>query len=151
MEQLRKAIEIAQRAPSTCNRQGVRAYVITGERRSCLKGWIEGTGGFSDAIDKYVLITGRISSYRKDEPFQYIVSASIFAGYLTLALQSVSIGTCVIQRSVLYNRKWVDVAGALGIPRDEQVVLMIGTGMPKKEFNVPVSSRLPYGKQVKEL
>lgn len=151
MEKLRKAIEIAQRAPSACNRQGVRVYVITDKYKECLKGWLEGTGGFSDSVDKFILITGRISSYRKDEPFQYIVSASIFAGYLTLALQSLGIGACVIQRSVLYNKKWEDIAKSLCIPGDEQAILMVGTGMPKNEYKVPVSWRLQYNEQVKEL
>lgn len=151
MGQLRKAIEIAQRAPSACNRQGVRAYVITGKYKDCLKGWLEGTGGFSDAVDKYILITGRLSSYRKDEHFQYIVSVSIFAGYLTLALQSQGIGSCIIQRSVLYNKKWAEVAKSLCIPGDEQAVLMIGVGMPKEEYTVPISWRLQYDEQVKEL
>ena len=151
IEQLRKAIIVAQRAPSACNRQGVRAYVITGKHKDCLKGWLEGTGGFSDAVDKYILITGKLSSYRRDEPFQYIVSASIFAGYLTLALQSQGIGSCIIQRSVLYNKKWTEVAKSLCIPGDEQAVLMIGIGMPKKEYAVPISWRLQYDGQVKEL
>ena len=151
MDKLKKALEIAQRAPSACNRQGVRAYVISGENKNCLNGWLEGTGGFSDSVDKYILITGRLTTYRKDEPFQYIVSASIFAGYLALALQSVGIGACIIQRPVLYNNQWVDVAKKLNIPEDEQAVLMIGTGMPKDEYTVPVSKRLPYDEQIKEL
>lgn len=150
-EKLRKALAIAQRSPSACNRQGVRAYIISGNKKNCLEGWLEGTGGFSGAVDKYILITGQLSAYHVDEPFQYIVSASIFAGYLTLALQSVGVGACVIQRALLHNKKWTEVAAALGIPGDEQVVLMIGTGMPKDSYTVPISKRLPLNEQTKEL
>ncbi|MCD7811221.1 MAG: nitroreductase family protein [Ruminococcus sp.] len=151
MELLHKAMAIAQRAPSACNRQGVRAYIITEKNRDCLNGWLEGTGGFASAVDKYILITGKLSTYRSDEPFQYTVSASIFAGYLTLALQSVGIAACVIQRPLLHNNKWVEVSKTLGIPGDEQAVVMIGTGMPKEDYLVPVSHRMPYDFQVKEL
>ncbi len=150
-EKLRKAFEIAQKAPSACNRQGVRAYVVSGDNKNYLADWLSGTGGFSDAVDKYIIVTGKLTAYRNNESFQFAVSASIFSGYLVLALQSVGIGACMIQRPLVRTEKWAEISKKLSIPDDEQVVLMIGTGMPKSECKVPVSNRISYDEQVKEM
>lgn len=151
MEKLRKAIEIALRAPSACNRQGVRAYIITGDNKQYLSKWLAGVGGFADSVDKFIMITGKISAYRSEEQFQYVVSASIFAGYLSLALQSVGIGGCLIQRPLLRGKKWNELSEHFQIPRDEQIVIMLGIGMLKEEYNVPVSNRFTYEEQVREI
>jgi len=151
MEELRQAINVAFRCPTACNRQGVRAYILTGKNKDLLSDWVIGIGGFGDKVEKYILITGKLSEYREDEQFQYIVSASIFAGYLTLALEAKNIGCCVVQRPVLLCKKWRELQTQLNIPNDEQIVLMLGVGMKKEDYKVPVSYRLPYDELVKEL
>lgn len=151
METLRKAIEISLRAPSACNRQAVRVYVITSKNKENLNTWLSGVGGFAEAVDKYIIVTGKVSAYRTDELFQYAVSSSIFAGYLSLALQSVGIGACLIQRPLIRTKDWIDLSKKLGIPEDEQIVVMLGTGMLKSHYRVPVSNRLKYNEVVKEL
>ena len=45
-------------------------------------------GGFAEKVDKFIIITGKVSEYRDDEQFQYAISASIFAGYLSITLQT---------------------------------------------------------------
>ena len=150
METLRKAINAALRCPSACNRQGTRVYIISGAKKSFLSDWVTGIGGFGDSIEKYIIITGKLSEYREDEQFQYLVSSCIFAGYLTLTLEAANIGSCVIQRPVLFCKKWKKLQKELSIPEDEQIVLMIGIGMKKEVYKVPVSYRLQYEDLVKE-
>lgn len=151
MEILRKAIEISLRAPSACNRQAVRVYIVTNQNKKHLSSWLTGIGGFEKVVDKYIIITGKVSAYRTDEFFQYAVSSSIFAGYLSLALQSVGVGACLIQRPLIRTKDWIDLSKKLGIPKDEQIVVMLGTGMLKSNYKVPVSNRLTYDEVVKEL
>ncbi len=50
MEKIKAAISIALHAPSACNRQGVRAYVIAEKSKDALKDWLVGLGGFADAV-----------------------------------------------------------------------------------------------------
>lgn len=121
MEDLRKAIELAKRCPTACNRQGVRIHIIPREKKNCMDDWVSGIGGFTDKVDKYIVITGKVSEYREDEQFQYAISASIFAGYLSLTLQSVGIGACCrLPRYLTKPRQrrseW-DMAGSDGISR----------------------------------
>lgn len=153
MESLRKACKLALHAPSACNRQGTRIYILANGRKRLLENWLSGIGGFAENIDKYIIITAKISAYRFEEAsqFQYAVSSSILIGYLSLALQSLNIGACLIQRPLVRTKLWKELSENLNIPEDEQIVLMIGVGMLKDHYNVPVSNRLNYETIVKEL
>ena len=153
MELLRSACELALHAPSACNRQGTRIYILSEQKKDLLDEWLSGVGGFAEEVDKYIIITAKVSVYRFEEAcqFQYVVSPAILAGYLSLSLQSLGIGACLIQRPLVRTGSWVNFSKKLGIADDEQIVLMIGVGMLKSEYNVPISNRLDYKTMVKEL
>ena len=131
----------------------LRKHILTEQNKNLLDDWLSGVGGFAEEVDKYIIITAKISVYRFEEAcqFQYVVSPAILAGYLSLSLQSLGIGACLIQRPLVRTGSWIDLSEKLGIAKDEQIVLMIGVGMLKKEYNVPVSNRLDYKTIVKEL
>lgn len=150
-EIIRRAISLAQRAPSACNRQAVRVYSISPERYIQLAGNLDGIGGFAQDVDRFLLITGIESAYRRGEPNQFTVSAAMFGGYLTLALHGLGVGSCVIQRSLFPDKTYMALRKALGIPEDEQTVVMLGIGMMKTETSVPVSCRLPVDQIYKNL
>ncbi len=141
-ERIKDAFRLAHRCPSACNRQGYRAHIIPKDKFNVFNNWFEGVGGFKQDIDKIILITGKQSVYRSSEELQYIVSASVFAGYLTLALQVYDIGCCFIQRPLIYTKEWMTISEKLSIPRDEQIICALGVGMLKSEYNVPVSHRI---------
>lgn len=141
-DKLNKAIELACHCPSACNRQCYRVHVLSRNHFDKMDGWLEGIGGFAEDVNKFLIITGKLSAYRKSEEMQYVVSTSVFAAYLTLSLQAVGIGCCFVQRPFLPTAKWSKVAGQLKIPQDEQVVCVLGIGNLKDEYKVPVSHRL---------
>ena len=139
---LKKAILLAQRAPSACNRQGVRVYVVDKYKAQNFIKQLKGIGGFAESLDKLILVTGKISSYKYNEINQFVVSASIFTGYLSLTLHAYGLGACIIQRSVVYNPKMEKIKKQFSIPGDEQVVCMIGVGNIEGKINVPTSHRI---------
>ena len=143
-EEIKRAIQAAQLAPSACNRQAVRAYVLSSQRLQKLYGGkMEGIGGFAQDADKFILITGKVSAYRMNEYDQHIVSASIFASYLTLALHAQGIGSCIVQRPLQYSGQWEYMSRKCAIAQDEQLVLMIAIGKTKAQYTAPVSKRFP--------
>ena len=150
-EKLEKALELAQRAPSACNRQGVRAYVLGKKHFDIMKDGLEGIGGFSEAVDKYILITGKLTSYTPDENYQYIVSASIYAAYLSLTLHLYGLGACMIQRPVVFSKRMNLWREKLKIPGDEQIICLLGVGNLKEKYKVPVSHRLKNDEMIKFL
>lgn len=141
-ELLKKALVLAQRAPSACNRQGVRAYILDHKKSPQFVRSLGGIGGFAESVDQFVLITGKKSAYRIDEENQFSVSASIYAAYLTLTLHLYGMGSCLVQRSLLWNKIWENTRKEFSIPEDEQLVCMLAVGNLKGSCKVPVSYRL---------
>ena len=149
-ETIIRAVRAAQYAPSACNRQAVRAYVLSPQKICELyENNLEGIGGFAKNANRFILITGQVSAYTTGEYNQNIVSASIFATYLMEALFAQGIGSCIVQRPLYYSKKWKNIAQEIGVPEDERLVLMIAIGYMKEECLVPVSKRFPTDQIVK--
>jgi nitroreductase len=151
-EEISAAVRLTQRVPSACNRQAVRVYSVASDTlRAKYSNGLEGIGGFAEDTDRFLLITGKMSAYRIEEKNQYIVSASMFASYLTLALLSYGIGSCIIQRPLGHSNQWNTIRSELGIPGDEQLVVMIALGKLKDQYHVPVSGRFPVDEVLKRI
>ena len=141
-EDLKKALVLAQRAPSACNRQGYRAYVLNHDQSLQYAKKLAGIGGFAEDVGRFIMITGKLSAYREDEINQYIVSASMYAAYLTLTLHLYGIGACVVQRPVFYTKEWNNLRNKFSIPADEQIICLLAIGNLKDKMTVPMSYRL---------
>lgn len=148
IDKILNAIDLARYCPSACNRQAFRVHVICKDKISIFQNWFDGVGGFADELDKLILITAKISSYRADEEMQYIVSASVLAGYLTLTLEASNIGCCFIQRPVLPTEQWQRISKQLTISQDEQVICALGIGTKTSSYKVPISNRLSLNRIV---
>lgn len=148
---LEKAICLAMYAPSACNRQSTRVYILDHTKFDTIEGWTGGVKTFLHKVDKILIITGKMSAYEKDEYWQYAVSSSIFAGYLSLTLHAVGLGGCLLQRSLVNEQHWEKVAKTHKIPEDEQVVCAMAVGVPKDKIKVPVSRRMEFERIVKKL
>lgn len=148
---LYRAIQLAQRAPSACNRQAVRVYSISAKDYVGAMRNMDGIGGFAEDVDRFLIITGKKSAYRWSEKNQFIVSASMFAAYLTLTLHSLGIGACTVQHSLYPSQKFCEFRKKYGIPEDEQTVVTLGIGMMNDEVKVPISKRYPTEKIYKNL
>lgn len=146
---LRNSIEMAMHCPSACNRQGFRVYIVDHTKFDKLQGWFDGVGGFAHKLDKIILITGKLSVYRKEEMYQYAISSTVFASYLTLSLEVNNIGCCFIQRELTPTFTWDRIAQSLNIPKDELTICALGIGNLKETYKVPISNRLSYEEIVK--
>ena len=139
---IKKAIDLARTCPSACNRQAVRCYVIDKNKAGTIIRDLSGIGGFAKDIDKFIIITGKISSYTYNEHNQFIVSASIFCGYLSLTLHLYGLGSCIIQRPVIWNKKCQLIKKEYKIEDDEQIVCLLGVGNIEENTIVPISHRI---------
>lgn len=151
IESIKKAIKLAQRAPSACNRQGVRAYILSSSNKDALKDWCQGIGGFQNEVKSYIAITSKLSAYRPGEVNQHVVTSSVYAAYLTLTLHLYGLGACFIQRPVIFSEKWENLRKKWNIPKDEQIICLIGVGNLKEKFVVPFSNRLDENEIMKLL
>ncbi len=139
IEKLEEAVELAQTAPSACNRQPSRVYIVEREKYYLIKNWVQGVGGFQEDVDKWLVVTSDEAAFDESELGQYIVSGSIFAGYLALILRTMGFATCMVQRNILYTPKYV--RKALGITNSEQAICVLAVGCMQEEYLVPKACR----------
>ena len=133
---LRKAIDLALRCPSACNRQPFHIYVVD----KAVKDRIGNSEGYNG--DKYLFITSDVRAFTIGEFNDWIVSPSIFAGYLTLSLHLYGIGSCVIRKDLVCDTQFNNAVRAeCNIPKDEKLILELAIGYYKSENNVPYSNR----------
>jgi hypothetical protein len=93
--------------------------------------------------DKYMILTSDLLAYNLDEMQDWLVSTSIFAGYLSLALHAVGIGNCVIRKCLLGPSKYnEELRKYCKIPDNEQIVIEIAIGNYADKFKECVSNRM---------
>lgn len=142
---VKKAIKIAQKSPSACNRQATKVYFYANDETNKKIGdLIAGNTGFESAVNKYLVITGNVSSfYDTFERNQLYVEGGIFALALVEALHYYKIGSCILQNGEYHkkNKRFKKICG--NIPDNERIILFIAIGYYKDEFTYAVSKRKP--------
>jgi nitroreductase len=136
------AIKIAQKSPSTCNRQSTRVYVIADRNKiNQILQLQSGANGFMDKIDKLIMLTFDIESYQGegDRSSGYI-DTSLFGMTLIYALLYKGIGSISLNWSKPKNDD-ICLRKIMKIKESHNVVFFIGVGILKEESMVAVSSR----------
>ncbi len=129
-----KAISLANRCPSACNRQPYHVYIISNETLNTTK---EKDSEYS------LIITGIINAFNANEYNDWIVSPSIFVGYLVLCLHYYGIASLVMRKELFakseYNEK---IKKLCKIPKNEKIVLEVKIGCYKEYFKIAKSQRI---------
>lgn len=136
-EDIVRAVNMALRCPSACNRQPFKVYVINPSKlEQQLGGHLQYQG------DRTVVVTGDVRAFNTNELLDWIVSPSIFAGYLTLAFHSLGIGCCVIRKDLVKSSDYNDAVRVItGMDESERIVLEMFIGYYNESFLAPVSNR----------
>ena len=142
-EILRRALEIAEKSPSACNRQPWRVYIYKGNKKNRILEWQGGCKGFSECIDTAILIACNIESYFISEMNLPYVDGGLYAMNLMYALHSLGIGTIPLT-CALMARNFNALYRDFDIKDNEVPVLLIGVGNLKDKFEVAVSNRYSY-------
>ena len=140
-----KAVELANRCPSACNRQPYRVYAL---EPLLLEGRLGKKLQYKG--DRTIIISGDIRAYAMSEILDWIVSPTIFAAYLTLSLHSLGVGSCVVRKDLVRSSEYNRIIRELtGMDKSEQIILEMIIGYYKDEFVVPVSNRASADEIVK--
>lgn len=140
---LRKALQTAEKSPSACNRQSWRVHVYTGNSALTLFNLQGGGKSFAREMQAAILICGDLTSYHLNETNLPYVDGSLYGMNLMLALHYYGLASIPLTMGckIGYLKK---IKRAMGIPRNEMPVLLIGVGSYKDEFRAAVSLRYPY-------
>jgi nitroreductase len=143
-EIIAKALELAQRTPSACNRQGWLTHVFRSPQSIDLIKWQGGSRGFEDEIRCAILVTANLKAFLNHEVHQAYIDGGLFAMNLINALHSLGVGTIPLSCGFTYSR--LSKLRNFGIPEFEVPIVIIGVGNLLKEFNVAVSERKDISK-----
>ena len=141
-ELLDKAFELGIYYPSVCNRQSCKAYIVESkEKKEQVLEQQKGTRGFTEFIDKVIIITSDIYSFfglqERNQPY---IDGGIFSMNLMHALSYYGIGACPLNWCAESKRDKI-LKKMLNIPDSENVILVIGIGNLPDNFITAKSPR----------
>ena len=137
------AIQLAQTAPSACNRQATKVKIIASEegKKLCCS-MQNGTRGFGEKADKWLLITTEVGAWSHMHHSSGILDGGIFVMNLLYALHYYGIVACPLNAHLKIKDK-KKLQRTLGYPESETPVAFIVIGNAPEHFMVPKSRRLP--------
>lgn len=149
LDNIRKALKMAERTPSACNRQSWRIHVYkeTNMKNKLFK-LQGGSKGFYESMQCAILVCVDLNKYAISEMNLPYVDGGLYAMNLIYSLHYYGLATIPLTMGLKagYIRK---IKKEMGIPGNEVPVLLIGVGSFKSEFKVATSERIPYTEYVK--
>jgi nitroreductase len=146
INQIINAIKLAQKAPSACNRQPGKVYIITSDeiKKEIIR-LHPGTNGFGEIANKFLVITSDLRCYGGvGERNQVFIDGALFAMSIINALHYYSIGCCALHWGGIIKqdkelRKYVRMNLA------ETVIMLLAVGSYPETFNVAKSCKRDIG------
>lgn len=138
-ETIIKALQLAQRTPSACNRQGWKTHVYQGEKSIELIKWQGGSRGFEDECRNTILVTANLKAFLSHEVHQAYIDGGLYAMNLINALHSLGLGCIPLSCGFEYSK--LRKLAQFGIPENEVPIVIVAFGNLQEKFNVAVSTR----------
>lgn len=141
-QQIIKAVDLAKNAPSSCNRQPSRVYIVEHEEK--IKQILEqqqGHRGFGHLADKLLVVTAEIGIYNSVvERNSAYIDGGMFGMNLLYSLHYHRIGACTLNCYFTTHTEQ-KVRDILGMPQSEVAIFILILGGVPKEFKVACSKR----------
>jgi nitroreductase len=139
-----KALSLATRTPSACNRQPWHAHVFLSKASvSKILEFQTGSRQFNENIGCAILVTSSYNSFFGGEYHQPYVNGALYAMTLIYSLHSLGLGTIPLNMGFGY-KKLKELKYICKIKSDEVPVLLIGVGNLPDRLRVAQSVRFSY-------
>lgn len=139
-ELIRKALDIAKKSPSACNRQSYRAHIFSGNDKDKILKLQGGANSFYNEANKAILITSDMNRYYTTEMHLPYVDGSLFAMSLIYALTSIGVASIPLtmgrKLNVLKKMHYM-----MNIPMNEVPVILIAIGHYPDKAEISMSHR----------
>jgi nitroreductase len=149
---VKKAIKLAQKTPSVCNRQINRVYLLK-NKQLIEKALSVQTGnrGFNHTINQLIIVTCNLSYLDGvRERNQAYIDGGMFSMSLLYSLHYLGLGACALNWSA--NKKMdKEIREYIPIKKEEVIIMMISYGNFPEEIQVANSQRNILKDIVKEL
>lgn len=140
-ELLYSVVDIAKSAPSVCNRQGWKVHCYS-DKETIIKllTYQNGNAGFTETIDKLLIVTADIKAFTNYESNQAFIDGGLFSMNLLLAIHAAGLGACCLNTCYPYKKE-NEVKKAADIQDNERLIMMIAVGSLKENYSVAYSPR----------
>jgi nitroreductase len=152
MALIERAIRMAQKTPSVCNREAGRVAVIRGKPLQARAFALQnGNRGFGEQADKLLIVAADLSCFLNvGERYQAWIDGGMFAMSLVYALHSLGLGSCCLNWSVEPEADRA-LRRELGLPGEWAVIMMIAVGHLPEHLAVAQSPRRPFAEIMRVL
>ncbi len=143
--QLARAISLAMKTPSVCNRQAWHVYHTSdSEVVSRAMSYQQGNRGFGHKVPNLMIITTDLKAFMPgQEHYQHWIDGGLFSMSLIYALHAIGIASCCLNWSQSPGNDQ-KLRAAFNIKPNHTVIMMLAFGYPEEENNVCVSARRPF-------
>lgn len=143
-ETIRSVIELANTAPSACNRQSVRVKCVSGDKKNEILGMQNGNRGFGDHINKLLVVTFLQPSWEYDIQSAGYLDAGIYTMNILYALHYHQLCACTLNAH--FEVKNISkVQQILNLSPWEVPTVFIGVGKPLDKMMIAKSERIGIG------
>jgi len=147
---IEKAVGIAQKTPSVCNRQTSRVHILRGAKKGRILEIQMGSRGFGECIDVVLVMTSDRRAFTTvGERNQCWVDSGMFAMSVIYALHSLGLGTCCLNWSLTSDRDQ-QARQVFSIDDSEAISMIIAVGHIPETLKVAASPRLPVAEVMRE-
>lgn len=146
IEVIKNVVELANTAPSVCNRQPNQVYVVFEKRKvDRILAIQQGLRGYTDDIHQLlVLVTDRSYYYSVGERNQMYIDGGLYLMNLLYSLHYHRIAACPAHWCLDRDHDKL-IAAELQLPEAQKVICLIPIGIPKEHFRVTLSKRRSEG------
>ncbi len=139
-----RAISLAMKTPSVCNRQAWHVYhAVDQDVIKKALSYQQGNRGFGDKVPNLMIITTDLTAFMPgQEHYQHWIDGGLFSMSLIYALHSLGIASCCLNWSQSPNND-LKLRSAFNIRPNDTVIMMLAFGYPDEKNNVCISSRRP--------
>lgn len=139
-----RAVEMAQRSPSSCNLQPTRVLVVADKPTIVSALEIQqGARGFKNEVCLLLVVTYEVGlQIGPRSRHQGYTDSGIFAGTLMLALHSLNIASCPLNWAA-ERRNDRQLRALLRLPESQNVVMLIACGYAETDTKAALSARRP--------
>ena len=140
-ETIRSVIELANTAPSACNRQSVRVKCVSGDKKNEILGMQNVNRGFGDHINKLLVVTFLQPSWEYDIQSAGYLDAGIYTMNILYALHYHQLCACTLNAH-LEVKNISKVQQILNLSPLEVPTVFIGIGKPLEKMMIAKSERI---------
>ena len=143
-EDIKKAVNMAIKTPTACNRQMCKIYYIkSNENKKVIEKYAQGLGLFDLTNANYFVITFDLSAnYFIGERNQGWFNSGLVTMNFVNALHSLGVGSCCIQFGNSFKEE-EEFKKLLNIQENERIGVIITAGYYDKISRIPYSTRKP--------